>query len=146
MGRHPRAVREQGKCRVAVSRNGDNIGAAFPEIVGNQNFKGILDGELLVKHGELVASFSDLQQRLNRKTVTPALLKKYPAHIRLYDALELDGEDLRPLSFDERRKRLELWHGGKPPHHTDLSPLVFPASKEDLREMWNRRATPASKA
>ena len=118
------------------SRNGDNIGAAFPEIVGNQNFKGILDGELLVKQGDAISSFSDLQQRLNRKTVTPALLAKYPAHIRLYDALELDGEDLRPLPFDERRKRLELWHAGRPPHHTDLSPLVFPADKADLRQMW----------
>ena len=118
------------------SRNGDNIGAAFPEIVSNQNFSGILDGELLVKHGDSIASFSDLQQRLNRKTVNPALLAKYPAHIRLYDALELDGEDLRPLSFDERRKRLELWHTGSPPLHTDLSPLVFPANKVDLRKMW----------
>lgn len=84
----------------------------------------------------MIASFSDLQQRLNRKTVNPSLLKKYPAHIRLYDALELDGEDLRPLSFDERRKRLELWHGEKRPLHTDLSPLVFPADKADLRQMW----------
>jgi DNA ligase 1 len=118
------------------SRNGDDIGAAFPEIVTNQNFKGILDGELLVKQGDAIASFSDLQQRLNRKTVNPGLLKKYPAHIRLYDALELDGEDLRPLSFDERRKRLELWHAGRPPHHTDLSPLVFPTNKVELRRMW----------
>ena len=60
------------------SRNGDNIGAAFPEIVGNQNFKGILDGELLVKHGESIASFSDLQQRLNRKTVNSGSAHKIP--------------------------------------------------------------------
>jgi DNA ligase-1 len=118
------------------SRNGDNISSAFPEVVNGQEFRGILDGELLVKHGETVASFSDLQQRLNRKTVKPDLLEKYPAHIRLYDALELDGKDLRPLPFDERRKRLELWHAEKRPHHTDLSPLVFPANKEDLRKIW----------
>ena len=118
------------------SRNGDDISAAFPDVVADQHFSGILDGELLVKHGDVVAPFSDLQQRLNRKTVAPAIRDKYPAHIRLYDALELDGEDLRGLSFDERRKRLEQWHAANAPHHTDLSPLVHPASKDDLRKIW----------
>ena len=31
----------------------------------------VLDGELLVMRGSEVAPFNDLQQRLNRKTVTP---------------------------------------------------------------------------
>ena len=32
-----------------------------------------------------------------------------------------------------------VWNSGtagRPPHHTDLSPLVFPANKVDLRKMW----------
>jgi DNA ligase-1 len=71
-----------------------------------------------------VAPFNDLQQRLNRKTVTPKMLKEHPAHVRLYDALWLEGEDLRALSFDQRRARLEAWMAEKPRQRFDLSPLV----------------------
>lgn len=118
------------------SRTGDDISGAFPELLENQNFDAVLDGELLVKRGEEVASFSDLQQRLNRKTVKAGQLKEYPAHIRLYDALELDREDLRALPFDARRRRLEKWHERMKPHHTDLSPMLAPEGKEELRRIW----------
>ena len=46
-----------------------------------------------------MAPFADLQQRLNRKTVTRAMMTKYPVHVRFYDALEIGGEDLRGLSL-----------------------------------------------
>jgi DNA ligase 1 len=118
------------------SRSGDDIGAAFPELLENQDLNAVLDGELLVKRGPDIAPFSDLQQRLNRKAVKPAMLADYPAHIRLYDALELDGEDLRSLAFDQRRMRLEIWHARSAPHHTDLSPIVRPGSKEELQAIW----------
>ena len=49
-----------------------------------------------MRDGE-VQPFNELQQRLNRKTVTPAMLQSHPAHIRLYDMLIEDEEDLRPL-------------------------------------------------
>ncbi len=35
-----------------------------------------------------VAPFNDLQQRLNRKVVTPRMMRDYPAHVRLYDLLD----------------------------------------------------------
>ena len=41
---------------------------------------GVLDGELLVVRDGVVAPFNDLQQRLNRKTVTGKMLRDYPAH------------------------------------------------------------------
>jgi DNA ligase 1 len=119
------------------SRTGDDIGAAFPELIEGQGFNAVLDGELLVKRGDHVADFSDLQQRLNRKQVTQPMLVKYPAHIRLYDALILDGEDIRALTFAERRKRLEEWHAANPPHHTDLSPLLDVPSKPELKLLWD---------
>jgi DNA ligase 1 len=118
------------------SRSGDDISKAFPEIISNQLFNGILDGELLVMRGSEVAPFSDLQQRLNRKTVGPGLLEQYPAHVRLYDMLESDGEDLRPLPFETRRKYLEDWHSQHPLHHTDLSELVNTGSKGQLQAIW----------
>ena len=119
------------------SRSGDDISATFPELVADQTFDGVLDGELLVMQNNIVASFSDLQQRLNRKTVTATMLKKFPAHIRLYDALQLDGEDLRNLTFDERRKCLEHWFEKYQSHHTDLSPLLTIKDKSELLNLWS---------
>jgi DNA ligase-1 len=52
------------------------------------------------------------------------MLRDHPAHIRLYDVLWLEGEDLRGLPFDTRRARLEAWMAMKPRPRFDLSPLV----------------------
>ena len=79
-----------------------------------------------------VAPFNDLQQRLNRKTVTAKMLKEHPAHVRLYDVLWLEGEDLRGLGFDERRARLEAWIAQKERPRFDLSPLVSFADWAEL--------------
>jgi DNA ligase-1 len=114
------------------SRNGDDIGAAFPDILDGAAFDAVLDGELLVVRAGVVAPFNDLQQRLNRKTVTPRLLADFPAHIRLYDILFENGDDVRPLAFDARRQRLEQWHTRLAPPRTDLSPLVPFASWSEL--------------
>ena len=91
----------------------------------------VLDGELLVIRDGIVAPFSDLQQRLNRKTVSAKMLADYPAAVRLYDIL-FDGEaDLRPLPFDQRRHRLENFYATHNPPRMDLSPLIpFTAQTE----------------
>ena len=70
-------------------------------------FDGAIDGELLILRDGRVQSFNVLQQRLNRKTVNAKLLAEFPAHLRAYDLLVEDGEDLRELPFAERRARLE---------------------------------------
>jgi DNA ligase-1 len=109
------------------SRTGDEIGGAFPEIVEAVRFEAVLDGELLVGHaGETgrVESFNDLQQRLNRKAVTPSMLERFPAFIRLYDILFDGKEDLRALPFLERRARLEAFYARERPPGMDLSPFV----------------------
>ena len=106
------------------SRAGEDVSAAFPDILEAIDFEGVFDGELLVRREETIAPFNDLQQRLNRKVVTPKMLKQHPAHVRLYDALSIEGEDLRALPFDQRRARLEAWMARKPHQRFDLSPLV----------------------
>ncbi|MEI6162384.1 MAG: cisplatin damage response ATP-dependent DNA ligase, partial [Roseococcus sp.] len=69
------------------SRSGEDISNSFPEILAAMRFHGVADGELLVMRegpgGGEVAPFSDLQQRLNRKTVTAKMLRDHPAHVRL---------------------------------------------------------------
>jgi DNA ligase 1 len=117
------------------SRSGDDIGAAFPDILDAMPEQVVLDGELLVLRQGEVAPFNDLQQRLNRKVPSAKMLADYPAAVRLYDMLEEGGEDLRPLTFDERRHRLEVWYGAGPRPRLDLSPLVPFSSWEELRAL-----------
>jgi DNA ligase 1 len=116
------AVSEAGVKRL-YSRTGDDISGVFPDVVEALNFEGALDGELLVRREGVVAPFGDLQQRLNRKTVDAKMLRAYPAAIRAYDILALEGEDLRTLAFTERRARLEALVAQLADPRIDLSPL-----------------------
>ncbi|MEQ1616185.1 MAG: cisplatin damage response ATP-dependent DNA ligase [Hyphomicrobiaceae bacterium] len=125
----------RGEVRL-YSRTGDDIGRSFPEIVRGVGFDGVLDGELLIKRGETIAPFNDLQQRLNRKAVTKRMIEQYPAHIRLYDALVLGGDDLRALPFRQRRGRLEAWFAATRPAVMDVSPLVSFTTKQELEAIW----------
>jgi DNA ligase 1 len=92
-----------GGVRRLYSRTGEDISPAFPDVIDIMDFDGTLDGELLVRRGDEIAPFGDLQQRLNRKTVTPAMLRTHPAGLRLYDVLIWEGEDLRDQPYDARR-------------------------------------------
>jgi DNA ligase-1 len=114
------------------SRAGEDIGGAFPELVEAMPDGIVLDGELLIRRGETVAPFNDLQQRLNRKTPSASMLREHPAAVRLYDMLEEGGENLRPLAFCERRRRLEDWYRAAPRPLLDLSPLVPFQSWDEL--------------
>ncbi|HWK46414.1 MAG TPA: cisplatin damage response ATP-dependent DNA ligase [Stellaceae bacterium] len=117
------------------SRTGDDVGPAFPDIIEVLPPDVVLDGELLVMRDDGIAPFNDLQQRLNRKIVTPRLLRDYPAWVRLYDILFLAGEDLRPLPLTERRRRLEAWYTAEPRHRLDLSPLIPFTGWDELGEL-----------
>jgi DNA ligase-1 len=110
------------------SRGGEDISAAFPEILEAMRFHAVLDGELLVVRDGTVAPFADLQQRLNRKQVSARMLREYPAAVRLYDILFEGAEDLRGLPFDARRARLEAWFGQAAPACMDLSDQIAFAS------------------
>ena len=110
--------------RRLFSRSGDDISAAFPDVLESVGFEGVLDGELLVVRDGSVQSFQELQLRLNRKRVTQKGLKNQPAFVRLYDLLFDGTEDIRGLSFTERRKRLERFVAKHHNPRMDLSPLV----------------------
>ena len=122
-------VRAGGETRL-FSRSGDDISATFPEFLGILPMNAVVDGELLVRGntqgGEAggAASFNALQQRLGRKTVSNKMLKDYPAFIRLYDVLLLEGEDMRPRPWTERRGQLEALASRLPDSHFDISSVV----------------------
>jgi DNA ligase-1 len=114
------------------SRTGDDIAAAFPDIVDNVAGEAVLDGELLVGHDREPATFNDLQQRLNRKTATRKHLAELPAFIRVYDMLFDGAEDIRALPWFERRQRLGDWLQRHPQPRLDLSPVIPFKDWDDL--------------
>lgn len=123
------------------SRTGEDITGAFPDLAEAITFEGALDGELLILRDGRVQSFNVLQQRLNRKTVTAKLLDEFPAHVRAYDLLASEGEDLRPEPFSARRERLEAVIRRLDHARIDISPLVPFADWDALAAA---RADPAS--
>ncbi|MGY4316373.1 ATP-dependent DNA ligase [Bradyrhizobium sp. JR3.5] len=137
------------------SRTGEDITGSFPDLVPSLHLQDTLDlkhddsrkpplhtfrhnasfaidGELLVLRDGRVQTFNVLQQRLNRKVVSPKLIKEFPIHLRAYDLLG-DGEnDLRELPFTERRAHLEAFVAKLNDPRIDLSPTVPFASWEEL--------------
>src|SRR5262245_30549794 len=106
------------------SRSGEDITNSFPDLLPSLHLPGALDGELLVIREGRVQSFNVLQQRLNRKTVSPKLIKDYPIHLRTYDLLGDGDEDLRSLPFAGRRARLEDFVRRLDDPRIDLSPTI----------------------
>jgi DNA ligase-1 len=146
-------VRTGGETRV-YSRSGDDISATFPELLDVLPMDAVLDGELLVRANVNLgsaqggaaggaASFNALQQRLGRKTVSKAMLRDYPAFVRLYDVLLLDGTDWREAPWKSRRATLEGLMPQLPGSHFDLSQLV---EAEDFAALARIRDTARDEA
>lgn len=105
-------------------QDGEEMAGRFPDIRDGLRFTAVLDGELLIRRDGRIAPAQDLLARMNRKRVTPALLRDHPAWVRLHDILVDGTDDLRALPFDERRRRLEAWFDRVRPAGMDLSPLI----------------------
>lgn len=138
------AVTGRGEDGAAVtrlySRTGEDVTRSFPDLLPALHRPGAIDGELLVVRDGRVQSFNVLQQRLDRKSVTPKLMKDYPIHLRAYDLLGEGHDDLRALPFLARRARLEHFVASLDTSRVDLSPLV-PFST--WQQLATARADPA---
>ena len=128
-----------GGVRRLYSRTGEDIGAAFPDVIEALNFDGAADGELLVRRDGEVAVFGDLQKRLNRKAISRAMLDSHPTGLRLYDLMIWQGRDLRGLPLAERRAVLDGADFGS--DRIDVSPLLDFATWDELAAL---RADPPS--
>ena len=122
------------------SRSGEDITKSFPDLLPSLHLPGAIDGELLVLRDGRVQTFNVLQQRLNRKLVSPKLLKEYPIHLRAYDLLGEGDSDLRALPFAERRTRLETFIAELDDARIDLSPTI---AFNDWDALTAARADPA---
>ena len=106
------------------SRTGEDITKSFPDLLPSLHLPGAIDGELLVLRDGRVQTFNVLQQRLNRKLVSPKLLREYPIHLRAYDLLADGDSDLRALPFAERRELLAAFIAKLGDERIDLSPTI----------------------
>ena len=129
-------IRVQATCdqgtRRLYSRTGEDISAAFPDILDVLDFDGTFDGELLILRGDDIAPFGDLQKRLGRKTVSKKMLESHPAQMRAYDLLHWQGQDLRAQPFAQRRQALEHAVASLDRPRIDLSPLLAFKTWDDL--------------
>lgn len=104
-----------GKVRI-YSRTLDEIGGAFPELLvplaGFQT-DAVLDGEVLAwSHGR-ARPFRELQKRIGRKRVTPAMQLDIPISYVVFDVLALGGELTIERSLRERKQLLEKLFAGR---------------------------------
>ncbi len=106
-----RAQAHVGPERVALfSRDLKDISGQFPEVLEALRLlpgELILDGELMAHRGGVALPFVDLQKRLGRKVLTPAVLAKAPVALFAFDLLFQDDEPLIDHPLSERRVRLE---------------------------------------
>ena len=92
------------------SRGEELITERFPEIAERARHLSdgtVLDGEILVWRNDSPQPFALLQKRVTRKTVNARVLQEAPAVFLAYDALEVDGADIRQLAQRHRRAALE---------------------------------------
>lgn len=125
------AVSDRGVRRL-YTRNGEDVSGAFPDLIDHLAFEGALDGELLVRDGDALGSFNDLQQRLNRKRPDAKIVARFPAFLRAYDILADGADDVRALPFRERRPILEARILEARSPRLDLSPLIAAEDWNDL--------------
>lgn len=122
------------------SRKGDDISHSFPDLVEAVDFDAVIDGELLVSREGEIGSFNDLQQRLNKKKPTKALVQRLPAHVIAYDILREGNTNLRPLPLSQRRTALKAFIDPRDPDRFSLSRLLPFETHDDLSALRQEAA------
>ena len=96
------------------TRGQELVNESFPELVEKMSHikdDFVLDGELLVWNfkEQIPFDFSLLQKRINRKSPTRSIQRKYPIIFIAYDLLEINGRDIREIKLENRRIELEKY-------------------------------------
>ena len=117
------------------SRNGEDISNSFPELKIKSNKVSVLDGELVVKKGNIIFSFNELQKRIGRKKVSRKTLSELPVHFICYDILFYNDLDIRKLSFEKRRNFLSKYIQELNHPNISISSLINFNSWNDLRSI-----------
>lgn len=125
------------------SRGEELVTERFPEIVAaaaSLPDGTVLDGEVVAWRNGAIRPFADLQQRIGRRKLTPAVMERVPVRFLAYDLLEQDHADIRDLPMRERRIRLEALFAATRTS-LSLSPAVEAASWEELAQLRGESRT-----
>ncbi len=121
--------------KALFTRTGENISPSFPDLLSSIEGSVVLDGELVIQTEKGIGSFKDLQQRLNRKSLSKKLLADFPAALILYDILSWNEQDLRTLPFIERRQKLEEWLASHSAPNILISDLLTKRDEHSLLQL-----------
>jgi bifunctional non-homologous end joining protein LigD len=123
-----------------VTRNKVDVTSTYPELDALRTAltgrRAVLDGEIVALGRAGVPSYAALQQRIRTPVPTAAALRAMPVRYYVFDLLYLDGTDLTPLPYLERREVLQrLAITGEPldtpPHWTgDAGPALLDAAHD----------------
>ena len=123
----------------AVSRNGNDAAARFPELQGLAKAVGkeaVLDGELVVLDGKGRPDFGLMQTRMAQSDAHEIRrsMATHPVQFLVFDLLALGAKDLLGKPYTERREGLQDLglHGAQwivPPYQTGPGQVVLAASR-----------------
>jgi bifunctional non-homologous end joining protein LigD len=139
---HGAKATSTGEGRVeAVSRNGNDAAARFPELQGLRKALGkvdaILDGELVVLDGKGRPDFGLMQTRMAQSDAHEIRrsMATHPVQFLAFDLLALGAKDLMGQPYTRRRELLQDLglHGAQwivPPYQTGPGQVVLEASRD----------------
>lgn len=113
----------------------------FQSFLGNIPNGTVIDAEILAYPNNEIGTFNDLQTRIGRKNVSTALLKSNPVILKAYDLLEWEGNDIRNLTYEERRNLLE-----KLLEYVKDKNLPIQLSERKIFNSWDEVATERMRA
>lgn len=123
-----------------TGRNNVDLTDTFPELTALSTLlagrKAVLDGEIVALGRTGVPSYAALEQRMRARVPTATAVNASPVRFYLFDLLYLDGTDLTPQPYVERRDALQrLALTGDtvetPPYWTgDAGPALLDAARE----------------
>jgi bifunctional non-homologous end joining protein LigD len=126
-------MRLLGRNKVDLTRTYPELATLTTTLAGR---RAILDGEIVALGRNGIPSFAALQPRLRTRVPSASLVRASPVRFHIFDLLHLDGTDLMPLPYVERRdalQRLDLTGDtvDTPPYWTgDAGPALVDAARE----------------
>jgi bifunctional non-homologous end joining protein LigD len=111
-------ARQGGKELALLSRNQKSQNFQFPDIVAalrkSLPRRAIIDGEVVCLDEQGNSSFRLLQQRFHLQNAREVeeRMKRFPAHLYVFDVLYADGYDVTPLPLKDRKdvlRKLVRW-------------------------------------